>query len=347
MPQLLTADHIDPDQLADFLRRMYPPLKAEFLIRHGAWWHGSDANRLIILDDDGQLAGYCGVIPARVWVEGEVRPALWWVDLMIAPEFRGRGLQSLFDQRVKGMADLLLGFPNELAAKIHRKHGWGVREDMRTLLLPLQPTRLRPVLGAHGIRGVALRLVAWLFTPLATSWQYWLASRKPQNVHQMPAFDPNLLAGIFARSCQEGIITTIRDTEYFDWRYGGAPRLEDYHFFLAGPPEAPTHYLITRYIAKTDRPAHTRILDIYGDFNDTAALSALITLAIQNSIARGASQVIMLASIAEIRRVARRLGFVFSVPGRFCWLGEPDACMSALAGENHWTLGDSDNDSPE
>ena len=69
-------------------------------------------------------------------IDGQTHQAHWLVNIIVDPAFRGRGLQRMMDQRLKEMCDLLLGFPNALAAKIHRKHGWGVREHHRTVLLP-------------------------------------------------------------------------------------------------------------------------------------------------------------------------------------------------------------------
>ncbi len=74
---------------------------------------------------------YCAVIPTAMRVAGERVDAAWWVDLVVDPDHRGRGLQRAFDEKVRAAAPLIVGFPNTLAAVIHRKHGWGVREDSR------------------------------------------------------------------------------------------------------------------------------------------------------------------------------------------------------------------------
>ncbi len=342
MAELLTADQIDPELLNDFLRRVYPPLKAEFLIRHGAWWHGSNANRLVIRED-GKIAGYCGVIPARVRVAGQEHSALWWVDLIIAPEFRGRGLQSLFDERVKEMSDLLLGFPNEVAAKIHRKHGWGVREDMPIDLLPLWPMRVKMVQRG----GWKVRLGALALSPLAALWRAWLMLQRPGRAWKLPALEADTLAGVFERFAPGDLNLTLRDADFLRWRYGQAPHPQEYAFYLAGPRHAPTHFLIARFITQPDGTRYARILDVFGDFADTAALSDLFTLALQDGIRHRAGQVTLIASRPELHALARRFGFLFSAPVGFCWLSADLALMKSLAGQNYWVLADSDNDAPD
>jgi hypothetical protein len=345
-PQLLTAEDVEPALLDAFLRRVYSPLKSDFLIKHGSWWHHSNANRLVILVD-GQPAAYSAVIPVNAWIAGQFHHAMWLVDVMTAQEFRGRGLQAQLDRRLKEMTDLLLGFPNELAAIIHRKHGWGVREDMQILLLPLSPGHVKMVRNARGRRASVLRAGALVLSPLAAVWRARLSAQRPANAWRMESFTPDLLADVFMRTRREGINTTWRDAAYFSWRYGLAPHPEEYAFYLVGERETPSHFLIARHVAQPDGVRYTRILDVFGDFDDQAALAALLTLAVQDAISHRSGQMTLLAARPELRKVANWLGFLFPATFGFCWWSASADLMSAFAGENYWTLGDSDNDAPD
>lgn len=344
-PILFDASQVDPEQLNLFLRRVYSPRKSDFLKAHGEWLHRSNANRLVV-QMDGQIAGYCALIPVQVWVAGKVHSALWWVDLLIAPEFRGHGLQTLIDQRVREMSDLLLGFPNELAGIIHRKHGWGVREDAQVLLLPLIPSRVKTVRYVEGFRGSMIRTGALVLSPFAMIWRAWLSSRKANLAWRLESFDGGTLSNIFMHASNEKINTTWRDEAYFDWRYKYSPVPDEFSCYLAGTA-TPTHYLIARHLTQPGGLRYTRILDLFGDFGDTAAVRDLLMLAIQDAIAQGASQVTIIASNLQLKKIARKLGFVFSAPFGFCWWSKSPELMSAFAGENYWTLSDSDNDEPD
>ena len=343
--QFLDATQVDPTQLDAFLRRMYPPLKSEFLRKHGEWLHRSNANRLIALVD-GQVAGYCAVIPTQVWVEGRVQSALWWVDLIVAPEFRGLGVQTMIDERVRGMSDLLLGFPNELAGIIHRKHGWGVREDGRTLLLSLRPSQVKMVHNAEGRRGLILRLGAWGLAPLAALWRMRLRAVRPQQVWKMDSPDAETLSGVFLRSRSNDLNTTHRDANYLDWRYNHSPCAGEYRYFLAGARENPTHYLIARHLTQPNGLRYTRILDLFGNLEDATAIYNLLALAVQDALANGSGQLTLASSHPALLRAAKRLGFIFSTPFGFCWWSASAELMSAFAGKNYWNLSDSDNDAP-
>lgn len=344
-PKLLDASQVEPVQLDAFLRRVYSVRKSDFLKKNGDWLHRSNANRLIV-QVDGRIAGYCAVIPTQVWAAGKAHSALWWVDLVIAPEYRGTGLQTLFDQRVREMADLLLGFPNQLAGIIHRKHNWGVREDAQVFLLPLIPSRVKMIRRAEGTRGIIMRAGALALSPLAAIWREWLSTRRRARAWRLESFDGGALSNIFLHARTDNVNTTWRDEAYFDWRYTNAPQPEEISIYLAGAV-TPTHYLIARHLTHPDGLSYTRILDLFGDFADTTAMRDLLILAVQDAIVRGASQVTMVSSNQQLKRLAVRLGFLFSAPFCFCWWSESPELMSVFAGENYWTLSDSDNDEPD
>ena len=344
-PALLDATQVDPKMLDAFLRRVYPQPRCDFLNEHGGWWHRSDVHRLVVQVNE-KIAGYCAVIPTNIWVGGRVRPALWWVHLVIAPEFRGQGLQKLLDHRVRGMADLLLGFPNKLAGIIHRKHGWGVREDAQVLLLPLFPSHVRIVQNSSGTRRKVV--TGWSACTGSTcrglAGMVLIKSGGPLQRHG--SLDASILSNIFQQALTERLNTTWRDGSYFEWRYKNAPQPEEYSYYLAGTP-SPTHYLISRHMMQPDGLFCTRILDLFGKLDDSTAIHDLLTLVVQDAIIHGSRQVTLVSSHSVIKQVARQLGFLLSAPFGFCWWSTSSELMTAFAGENYWTLGDSDNDAPD
>lgn len=343
--ELLDASKIEASDLDAFLRQVYTPRHCRFLREHGEWWHRGNSNRLVILVD-GTMAGYCSLIPANIRVGERVHPALWWVDLIIKPEFRGRGLQSRFDQHVRGSASLLLGFPNDIAGRIHRKHGWGVREDERMILLPLIPSQIRMVRSAKGLPGGLLRVGTTVLDPLAATWKRRITNLSANTARRISSVDGSILSEIFQRNVSAGCNTTWRDEAYFDWRYKNAPKPEEYSCYVSGP-ESPTHYIIARHVLRDDGFKGTRILDLFGDFRDHAAIQGLLISAIREAVAHGSSQVTLMASDPNLRDTARQLGFIISRRFGFCWWSEKPDLMDAFGKNNYWTLGDSDNDAPD
>ena len=343
--EVATTDKVDGQSLGAFLRRVFSNSKAEFLSQHGGWWHAGNGNRWVLLVD-GQIAGYCAVIPTYILVEGDKTPALWWVDLVLAPEYRGLGLQTLFDRKIQEAANLKLGFPNQLAAKIHRVHGWGVREDFTTMLLPLQPSGVKSIKRAEGMRGLSLQSSAVFLTPWAARLRSNYGKYIPQSARKIENPHPETLAEIFVRQKNNLPLTTFRDAGHFQWRFLDAPYRKELDFYLAGPSSRPTHYLISRYVEYENIPA-VRILDLTGDLNDSEAIKDLLSLSIKDAVNRGVMQVTLLATLPEIRSLAKSLGFYFTSKTRFCWTSSDIELNQALCGRGHWVLADSDNDPPE
>ncbi len=339
-PRLLLAAEVDPVRLDRFLDRFFGAEKAAFLACNGDWWHRGAENRLV-LAVGGDVAAYCAVIPTRCRIAGDEVPALWWMDLVVAPEFRGRRLQSLLDEEVRRRAPLLLGFPNELAAAIHRKHGWGVREDLAVLVAPLSPRAMPAVRRARGLTGVALRAGAALLEPAARAWRWRLTGALPAGVS---AVEPNAetLAGIASQD-RSGAVTTARDVDHFAWRYLASPHREELRVFVAGPVQAPTSALVLRLLPAG--PA--RVLELCGDLERKGVVEDMLAHALAAATEAGASQLTALAASPGLARRLRGAGLPLGTRGRFCWWSEDGAIMEAIgASELHWCLGDSDNDEP-
>lgn len=347
-PRLCTAEEASPDRLRSFLEASFGPQKAEFLHHHGTWWHRGEGNRWVI-QVEGQIAAYCAVTPVECVVASQRVSALWWMDLVVAPEFRGQGLQTLFDIEVRRRAPLLLGFPNELAARIHRKHGWGVREDLKTLLLPLDPPRIGAIATARGSRGRGLRLAARALTPASALWRGYVARYRPKTARRLEQPTAHELAAIAAKGASGDLVTTLRDADFFQWRYLEMPFRDQLEFYVAGSPSAPEVGLICRRWPEPQDlefgSPGVRILDLFGNLQREGEMEDVIRLASATAARGKAHQVTML--VAQPARVARlrRCGFFLQATSRFCWSSESTDVMNALDQASHdWCLGDSDND---
>jgi GNAT superfamily N-acetyltransferase len=342
---VLTADEAAPDALAAFLAKVYKPGKAAFLAEHGEWWYHGNENRWLMCDETGSIVAYCAIIPTRALLGGSIEESLWWVDLIVLPEHRGRGLQHILDERVRDARDLKLGFPNELAAKIHLKHGWGVRDDLRWMVAPLMPHRLKRVQSGDSAKGMLLRIGAGLLRPIAALWRMMLAGYRPRNAREVPTPDAAALSAVFMRhNAPTPITTTYRDADFIQWRYLDAAYRDQLRTYTAGPADAPTHVLITRTFAAPH--AHiTRVLDIFGDFGDATALRDVLRLGLRDAVQAGSAEFVAIATEPRVIAALRAVGCVLSVGGLFCWHSPSADKMETLARSTcHWTFADSDND---
>lgn len=343
--RILTASEVDSRLLESFLSRFYSPAKASFLNKHGDWWYRGAQNRWVILEGS-EIAGYCGVIPGRLVSSGETIDTVWWVDLVIAPEFRGRGLQRDLDERVKSRTGLIVGFPNALAAEIHRRHGWGVHEDLRTLLMPLKPGEVGAVRRLKGTRGRAMRIAAMAMGPVATLFRRRLERWNPPATLRTDRPSPFDLEEICARPSSVEGYTTYRDKEYLQWRFFDAPYADDLSFFRSGEEDGPRVMAITRTRQVGDTKV-VRVLDLFGAIGDRPAVKQVILAIGREAVRQGAVQVTAMASNRQFQDALRSLGFIAGTASRFCWWSSDSSWMPRLdRDDNYWVMADSDNDEP-
>ena len=342
---IVPVTDVDASELGAFLARFYSPAKAAFLRDHGEWWHRGDQNRWVILERS-ELAGYCGVIPGRLVSSGEELEVMWWVDLVVAPEYRGRGLQRLFDRKVKAAAPIIAGFPNSIAARIHRRHGWGVHDDLRTLMMPLRPREIGAVQRLTGLRGSALRTAAFAMQPVAAVFRNRLMRWSGIGKVKKGRLTPAELERVFRASAVSGGSTTLRDEAFVQWRYFDSPFVDDLEFFKAGTEAGSEVIAVTR--SKTQNGVKSiRILDLFGALGQPSPLRDVILGVGSDAVRQNAVQVTVMASNRSTRLALRSLGFVAGSTSRFCWWSEQQDLIRGLArDDNHWVLADSDNDEP-
>ena len=151
--KIVTAKEIEAEKLDRFMRKCFSRRKSDFLRLFGEWRHRGDENRFVVLDEKSDCVGYFASIPVEIRLGDKVYPARWWMDLYVPPEHRGKGIQRATDLRAKRQGSLHFGFPNHLAAKIHRKHGWKVRDDLKVRMLPLKVNQIPHLDNLKGILG--------------------------------------------------------------------------------------------------------------------------------------------------------------------------------------------------
>lgn len=337
---------LSPEKLDGLMRCCFSTTKSDFLRDHGDWRHRGNEHRYVVVQDDGELVGYFASIPVEVLFQGEPRTALWWMDLFVPPKYRGRGIQRVTDQAARQMADLHLGFPNHVAAVIHQKHGWRVRSDYRVVMLPLQPARIPHIRHASGWKGYARLAAAWGLMPIAWGYRRWLAVQSHPTARRVEDPTAEFLADVF-RKQDHRILTTNRTADYLRWRYLESPHRQQLMFFTSGTEQAPTLAAVTRTFMRQEVRI-ARILDIFGDLSNDAALATLLKRIIVEMSRQEAVYITAMITRQELLRIFRTLGFVMSTSARFRWFS-PDPNMMRIIGEapGYWCFGDSDNDSIE
>jgi len=322
-----------------FFVQAFGAQKAAFLLAHGAWWHRGSQARFAVLDASGQIAAYNALIASTIRRQQALDEVLWLVDIYVLPQQRGKGLQHVLDEGLRAIGRPQVGFPNAVAAPIHRKHGWGVRDDGWYLHWPISRRAQESLRYRAGWQGKVMRGLARLDAP----WQrrQRLASLQglpTTQARRLPSLDGALLAEVAAQDAS--LLTTLRDEAYFAWRYGQCPYPQQFRAYLAedaGQRVALISRLLTIKGLRT-----LRLEDTFGAANPALLRQALV-LALRDGLAQGAEHALAVTTDEAARAVYEGLGFRVGAPLAFCWYGQDAAWMGAIeALRPHWTFADSD-----
>ena len=344
MNQLISGvahDHLPTNQ---FLDKAYRTEKSRFLIHHGRWWYRGDDHQFVIATDEGRVVGHSAIVPTICMLDGQPQPSAWWVDLIVDPEFRGQGLQTILHEAVRSSGELRFAFPaRDLSGKMFKKHGWRMREDCLHLTLLLTLMALPRIRQAQSLKGQLVRTAARAASPFFALLRWRLSRYHPHTAREVDAPDTSTLAQVFFRYPTPRT-TTWRDAEYLQWRFLDAPYLSQLRFYLAGPADAPTHVLITRRL-DLNVSAPAVFLDLFGDLEDSLGLSDIVRLAVRDAARERVDQIVSLSSVPKLTTVLQTVGFRMPRALQFCW-HSPNETLMARFGEkdNHWTYADSDTD---
>jgi len=340
--EIITVDESKSEKLAQLLSQAFGKKKSEFLTRNGAWLHKGNKNRFVIAKD-GNLVGYCGIIPTKIVASGEIYDAVWWNDLWIHPDFRRRGLESLFDKKVTEIEEIKLGFPNKIAAVIHKKHSWFVRENLRTRLLPIFPLRMPRIERSSGILKIMYFILAISINPIQAIVRKKLRNFRPLFSWKISHPNVEQFAKIFKRNLDRNLVTVFKDADFFRWRYLECPYFDELSFYFCGSNEQPTHYLVARVLEKNGRKIG-RILDMDGDFRFPKPFVDMVKHAIRDFIKNDVVQISVIATNDEINRVFRQSNFYFFQKSRFCCKTSRGDILSEMKNQIQFHYADSDND---
>ena len=339
--KIIDVDNINKNILNKFLFNVFNQEKAQFLVNNGERFHQGNHNRFVIKLNN-KIIGYFGIIPSKVYYNGNTFEAIWWNDLIIAKEYRGNNFHQFIDNFIKLKKGLKLGFPNLNASKIHRKNSWNVMQNFQIMAIPLksQTTFSNSKLNIFQFLKIFWAPVLDRIIKLSNSYFLSIKTKRSKQI-----FDPNPhdFEEIFKNNIKKNIITTSRSKNFFKWRYFNSPFKKDMQFYITKGVSYNSHYCITRKLS-SDLGIKILVLDLFGDFNDIQGLKDLISFVIKDSLRIGATQISILCTSSKLKKILNRCGFILSRTARFCWIDDERILKRNKKYNFYWTIGDSDND---
>lgn len=340
---VVDAASVDPQRLYDFLQQAVDPAYAELAAEYGDWWLRRSGRQIVVMSD-GSVVGYEVILPTACLCGGRSLQGSWRMNLFVSPQFRGLGVSALLDRPWMEASDLRLSFVNKTGAAINAKHGFTVTRGCRLQRVPLHPMSFLSVKESSGARKVAFGAMSMGLLPVAAAVREEMLHYRPRWSAMVDALTPEELEGVFRRYASRNLVTTVRDCEFMRWRYHEAPYRQQLGFYSAGSAARPIQYAIVRSIAH-GRGTIVRLLDVFGDFEESDILLDLLKTIVRDASLTGATYAEILCSWPYLIRIARRAGFLVGLKRRFSWLASDPAVHAGLNDlQKHWTMGDADND---
>lgn len=343
--QTLPISAYKRQKLNDFLIGEFGDIKGNFLVKNGEWWRRGDWGSPSLLDTDiDRIIGYTHCIPVTILLNQDTIDTVWWGDVYVNSTYRGKRLQSRMNEFVK-QRGLVLGFPNDVGAKVYAREGWGVIRGMGDkLTFPFTLMADKRVRYNTKPIGKVARAASTVLSPmLGMLRRQQIKSLNPQNVQVIKNPDAAFLSDIFMRHMQNTkLMTAYRDPDHVQWRLLDAPY--DKTFYIAGDPQQPDFALMTRILDLKGLKT-LRIVDYFGDIDNDALVRATVQMVLKEAAEQSVDQIIVMTTRPNISNVCRELGFSIREDVSFCWY-TPDKEQHEIIDNTqwHWTISDYDFD---
>jgi len=217
---------IDITQLSDFYRKVYFQ-RHKSLISNWRWWyrvgHGKFEPLLLLIDD--KVIGQAGLLPTDLRIKEKKVPAIWFVDFVILPEFRGKGLGELLTKEWMKICPNQITFCNNQSLKVFKKLGWKNNLSTQRLLKPINPMKFLPFL-----RKIELNFANKIYRKL-------IKKRFSRSILISPRAiidNYNFIDDSFKKQKpvkNEKFAEIIRDEKWFYWRLMECPYKKNLYFF--------------------------------------------------------------------------------------------------------------------
>ena len=176
----------------------------------------------VVLEDDGRVVAFNGVMPAPAWYDGQWIEGLWSCDFYVASEYRGQGLGRQTKEALMEKAPLIMSFGvSQKAAAVLEHMGWRLSPEAQSYRLHRQVRSARD-LALVLIQGFNRLLAVLSFRKGKNCGLYWRET--------LPEFGE--IDELWARSVHGYRKIVRRDSAYLDWKYQRHP-LAHYRFLIA------------------------------------------------------------------------------------------------------------------
>lgn len=216
----------------------------------------------VVIENNGKIIGFNGVIPADVMYQGQQIEALWSCDFYVDVACRGQGVGHFIKQNLVKKSPLIMAFGvSKGAAQVLQKIGWSKASNVR---------HYRYIRQCNKPRFLAMQCLQWLNLIRGRLRRVESSGFDLEWFSRLP--DPERVNALWQR-VEPGYQKVVRrDYRYLNWRYQLHPQAS-YRFLCAN--HRVSGQLLAILVIREHRGV-VRLVDWVGGFSDYCLARTMI-----------------------------------------------------------------------
>ena len=236
---------IATDQLSKFYKKTYYK-RYKSLTSNWRWWYRVGYNELepLILSVDNKVIGQAAYLPINLNILGNIVPAIWFVDYVVLPEFKGKGLGKILSKEWMKICPNQMAICSDDSLRVLKKLGWKDNYTTKRLARPISTLKFLPILKNLKLNFVNRTL------------RYFIKKKYSRNISINPhkisdnfkIIDDSFKLRKIVKNNEFAEI--IRDEKWLHWRLIECPYKKDIYFFEYKNNFAIVHIFVIENIKK-------------------------------------------------------------------------------------------------
>ena len=217
---------IATDQLSEFYKKTYYK-RYKSLTSNWRWWYRVGYSELepLILSVDNKVIGQAAYLPINLNILGNIVPAIWFVDYVVLPEFKGKGLGKILSKEWMKICPNQMAICSDDSLRVLKKLGWKDNYTTKRLARPISTLKFLPILKNLKLNFVNRTL------------RYFIKKKYSRNISINPyKISDNFKIIDDSFKLRKIVINNefaeiIRDEKWLHWRLIECPYKKDIYFF--------------------------------------------------------------------------------------------------------------------
>ena len=236
---------IATDQLSEFYKKTYYK-RYKSLTSNWRWWYRVGYSELepLILSVDNKVIGQAAYLPINLNILGNIVPAIWFVDYVVLPEFKGKGLGKILSKEWMKICRNQMAICSDDSLRVLKKLGWKDNYTTKRLARPISTLKFLPILKNLKLNFVNRTL------------RYFIKKKYSRNISINPykisdnfkIIDDSFKLRKIVKNNEFAEI--IRDEKWLHWRLIECPYKKDIYFFEYKNNFAIVHIFVIENIKK-------------------------------------------------------------------------------------------------